>query len=111
MRTEGLNWQVWRCGTSVRTSLLFAESADPCYLLMAQDPELENRMDEGEDDDDSDSDDSSSSDEDQEIEVDPADMELLVKLEADLEANPNLYDSHVKVRPHQGADHDKAPAP
>ena len=69
---------------------------------MAEDTELDNRMDEGDDDDDSDSDSSSDDDQD-EIEVNPADMELLVKLEADLEANPNLYDSHVKVHPYHTA--------
>ena len=40
---------------------------------------------------------SSSGDDDVEVHVDPADMESMIKLEADLEANPNLYDSHIKV--------------
>ena len=41
------------------------------------------------------SDDSSSSGDD--VAVAPADMELMMKLEAELEENQNLYDTHVKV--------------
>lgn len=42
--------------------------------------------------------DSDTSDSDvEELEVEPADMEALIKLEADLSANPNLYDSHIQV--------------
>jgi len=44
-------------------------------------------------------DDSSSSGDD--VAVAPADMELMMKLEAELEENQNLYDTHVKVwHPH-----------
>lgn len=40
-------------------------------------------------------DDSSSSDED----IPPEKMEALMSLEAELDANPNLYDKHIEVRP------------
>ena len=43
------------------------------------------------------SDDSSDS-EFEELDASPEDMELLMKLETDLQANPNLYDSHVQVQ-------------
>lgn len=43
------------------------------------------------------SDDSSDS-EFEELDATPEDMELLMKLETDLQANPNLYDSHVQVQ-------------
>ena len=62
---------------------------------MAEEPDADILVVDGEDD--SEDSDSSSSSDDQEIEVDAADMEQLMKLEADLEGNPNLYDSHVKV--------------
>ena len=42
--------------------------------------------------------DSSSSDSDDGMELAPADMEALMKLEGELEGNPNLYDTHVQVR-------------
>lgn len=45
--------------------------------------------------------DSSSSDDSdsdfEEVEASPEDMELMMQLETDLQANPNLYDSHVQV--------------
>ena len=46
-----------------------------------------------------DSGDSSSSDSDfEELEVSEEDSRLLMKLEQQLEQNPNLYDAHVQVR-------------
>lgn len=48
---------------------------------------------------DASSEDGSSSDSDfEEIELSPEDAKLLMKLEQQLAANPNLYDSHVQVR-------------
>lgn len=45
-----------------------------------------------------DSDARSESDSDfEEVDASPEDMELMMRLETDLQANPNLYDSHVQV--------------
>ena len=49
------------------------------------------------DGDPSDSSSKSSSGSDEEVEVDHADMQRMMKLEADLEANPHLYDTHIQV--------------
>ena len=35
----------------------------------------------------------------EEVEASPEDMELMMQLESDLQANPNLYDFHVQVGP------------
>lgn len=47
--------------------------------------------------DSSSSDDSDDSDF-EEVEASPEDMDLMMQLESDLQANPNLYDPHVQVR-------------
>lgn len=33
----------------------------------------------------------------EEVDASPEDMDLLMKLETELQSNPNLYDSHVQV--------------
>lgn len=45
----------------------------------------------------SDDDDSSSDSDFQEVEISEQDMMLVMNLEAQLEQNPNLYDTHIQV--------------
>lgn len=65
-----------------------ADAADEVQAPEAMEEDIDN------DDDGSDSDDDSDF---EEVEVSTEDMALITKLEADLEANPNLYDLHLQV--------------
>lgn len=41
--------------------------------------------------------DSSDTDSEEEVDIDPKDMNRIMTMESDLEANPNAYDNHIQV--------------